>query len=236
MSDNEKKIFPEEITRRKVIQTTVIAGAAMSTAGLWAGHKASAAPPGPTVVDPRFSQPVLDPGQIAKFVDPLPVPGSNWPIIDVRSGPTTPISLTQLSVQILPSATGLSTPVWAYRGGVPYTSTYLGPTFLAQSGTPITVTYDYSGIPTTYLLRNGANTGRVGDLHVHGTDNGEPQVRFIAHLHGAVGIAPTSDGYAEAWVTPTGTTGTTPPNTRPPTSGAVQTHSYPNAQQAARSW
>jgi hypothetical protein len=73
----------------------------------------------------------------------------------------------------------------------------------------------------------------VVDKHVHGTDNGEPEVRFIAHLHGSAGVSPTSDGYAEAWVTPTGVTGATPPGTRPTTVGGTQTHTYRNSQDAA---
>ena len=58
---------------------------------------------------------------------------------------------------------------------------------------------------TGHLLKNGASTASVVDKHVHGTDAGEPEVRFIAHLHGAKGVSPDSDGYAESWSTPTAT-------------------------------
>jgi hypothetical protein len=214
MSDNEYKTIPGHITRREAIQTTVIAGAAMSTAGLWTGYKSLAAPAA-TILDPRFSQPVLNPTQIAKFVDSLPVPGSTWPVIDLTppNSNTTTIFIKPLSVQILPSPMGLSTPVWAYRGDVAYTSTYLGPTLKVQGGVPTgnvptVVNYNYSQVcgatacPITEprLLKigiGGSGTASVVDLHVHGTDGNppEPQVRFIAHLHGARGVAPTSDGY-----------------------------------------
>lgn len=101
------------------------------------------------------------------------------------------------------------------------------------------VTYDYSGIDaTTHLLKNGANTASVVDKHVHGTDASEPEVRFIAHLHGSAGVSPASDGYAEAWVTPRGDTSDTPPppSTQPKTVGATQTHIYPNTQSAGLTW
>jgi spore coat protein A len=141
-------------------------------------------------------------------------------------------------VQILPSTLGLPTTVWCYRGDQDYGSTFLGPTMLATSNDPSVVTYDYGAVPTAngHLLRNGANTASVVDQHVHGTDANEPEVRFIAHLHGSAGVSPESDGYAEAWVTPTGVTGATPPGTRPLTVGGTQTHTYRNSQDAALVW
>jgi len=259
VSDNEDKSFSGRITRRKAIQATVIAGAAMSTAGLWFGRTSSAAPPPKdTVLDPRFSAAVLNPVKIAKFVDPLPVPGPDWPIIDVRlAGTTTTIFLKPLmgplSLQVLPGNLDVpypTTPVWAYRGSADYTSTYLGPTFLAQgrdsnhpNGVPTVVNFDYSQIPSSqipssFLLQNGANNGSVVDLHVHGTENNEPEVRFIAHLHGMERVDPKSDGYSENWVTPTGAQSMPPPPaaTNPPTVNAVQTHTYLNNEQADLDW
>jgi spore coat protein A len=238
-----------KFSRRKFLETTAIAGAAMAAPWM-TSRQAGAAPPGviPTTKDPRFSVPVIDPKDIDKFVDPLPVPdlvGTNWPVIPAGSQT---IRLVERSVQILPSTFGLSTTVWCYRGNAEYTSTFLGPTMLATSGTPNDVTYDYSAVPLQpaanpqHLLKNGANTASVVDKHVHGTDLGEPEVRFIAHLHGMEGVAPNYDGYAEAWVTPAGDTfellgfGTLPPNTLPNTSGGRQTHTYPNVQDAALDW
>ncbi|HSE68099.1 MAG TPA: twin-arginine translocation signal domain-containing protein, partial [Gemmatimonadales bacterium] len=225
-------------SRRKFLQAAAIAGAAAWAPGIWTGRKAGAAPPAlPTMKDPRFSVPVIDPRKINKFVDPLPVPGgSAWPVV-VPAGSET-IRLVERTVQILPSALGLSTRVWCYRGTSEYTSTFLGPTMLATTNVPNDVTYDYSAVPTAtgHLLKNGAGTLSVVDKHVHGTDASEPEVRFIAHLHGSAGVSPRYDGYAESWSTPTATvangTGPAPDNV----AAGVWSHSYSNAQDAALAW
>jgi spore coat protein A len=204
---------------------------------MWTSTKARAAPAIiPTVKDPRFSVPVIDPTKIDKFIDPLPVPGTDWPVIGAGSQTMRVVPVT---TQILPSTLGLLTTNWSYRGSANYTSTFLGPTMLAESNSGNDVTYDYTGLSsqTTHLLRRGSNPAEsIVDLHVHGTDAGEPQVRFIAHLHGGKGVAQNSDGYAEAWVTPTGGQGTFPAGTDPITVGGTQKHHYPNLQSASLAW
>ena len=186
------------LTRRQLLKTGAAAGAAISAPSIWTGSKARAAPAViPTVKDPRFSVPVVDPTKIDQFIDPLPVPGSNWPVITAGSET---ITLVPRNIQILPSTLGLYTPVWCYRGDTNYTSTFLGPTMLAESNVSNFVTYDYNGLSseTVHLLRRGDIPSQsIIDFHVHGTDAGEPQVRFIAHLHGAEGVSPDFDGYAE---------------------------------------
>lgn len=240
MRENERTQPRGNINRRTFIQTTTIAGAAMSVPWIWTSRQVGAAAPGaiPTVKDPRFSVPVIDPRQIDKFVDSVPVPSNSQPLWPIITAGSQVIRLVERSVQILPSPVGLNTTVWCYRGNNDYTSTFLGPTMVATSDDPNDVTYDYRAVPTAtgHLLKDGAGTASVVDHHVHGTDTGEPEVRFIAHLHGAAGVSPDSDGYAEAWVTPNGGTGDTPPGTRPTTVGGTQTHTYPNAQDAALAW
>jgi spore coat protein A, manganese oxidase len=240
MSKSDDKTTSRKVSRRKFLQTTAIAGAVVAAPSIWTSRKAGAAQaPIPTVNDPRFSVPVIDPANIGKFIDPLPVPdlvGTNWPVIGAGSET---IRLVETNVQILPSTLGLNTTVWCYRGDDDYTSTFLGPTMLADSGKRVNVDYDYSGLrgEQIHLLRRGNKPNQsVVDLHVHGTDLGEPQVRFIAHLHGSAGVSPDSDGYAEAWVTPDGVIGDTPRGTRPITHDATQKHMYRNAQGAALIW
>jgi spore coat protein A len=237
-----------KFTRREFTRSTVIAGAAMSMPWIWTSRKADAAPLVPTAKDPRFSVPVIDPRKIDKFRDPLPVPGGNWPIVDLTTNTSTGLRIVQIEVPILPQGTvttpantnGLQTTVWCYRltEGANYTDTFLGPTILARSGIQTQVTYDYRGLASSsqHLLKNGAGTASVVDSHLHGTDLNEPEVRFIAHLHGAQGVAQNSDGYAEAWVTPNGVQGTFPPGTSPTTVGGTQKHTYPNAQTASLAW
>jgi spore coat protein A len=236
MHENHREKPRGHITRRTLIQTTAIVGAAMSAPWIWTSRTAGAAAVAiPTVKDPRFSVPVIDPRKIDQFIDPLPVPGTTWPVIGAGSQA---IRLVERSVQILPSTLGLNTTVWCYRGSIEYASTFLGPTMLATSGVSNDVTYDYSAVPTIngYLLKNGTGTASVVDKHVHGTDANEPEVRFIAHLHGAEGVSPESDGYAESWSTPTATAangaGPAPVNV----GAGIWRHTYPNAQGAALAW
>jgi hypothetical protein len=151
---------------------------------------------------------VINPAAIPKFVDPLPVPGSQWPVL---TGQSHTILLKRVGCQVLPQNAAdfprLHTPCWGYRTGTAYIHTYLGPTVVGISGKNIRLTFDYSAIdPTHHLLRTGdaaaAGAVSVVDKHVHGTDMGEPEVRFVAHRHGNVGIGARSDGYSESWVTP----------------------------------
>ena len=191
-------------SRRTFLITTTALGVSLAAPWVISTRKAAAAPP-LTTKDPRFSVPVIDPRRIAKFIDPLPVPGGTaWPIISAGSEI---VRLVERRVRILPSTLGLNTLVWCYRGNTEYRSTFLGPTLLATSGISNDVTYNYSAVPTAtgHLLKNGTGTASIVDKYLHGTDLNEPEVRFIAHLHGAKGVSPESDGYAESWSTPTAT-------------------------------
>lgn len=218
-------------SRRTFLITTTALGVSLAAPWVISTRKAAAAPP-LTTKDPRFSVPVIDPRRIAKFIDPLPVPGPSWPIV---AAGTQDVRLVQQNVQILP---GLSTTVWCYRGDVNYGSTFLGPTMLATSRIPNDVIFDYHAVPTAtgHLLKNGAGTASIVDQCLHGTDLGEPEVRFIAHLHGAKGIKPDDDGYAESWSRPTDTlahgSGPSPLNDGP----GRWKHAYPNAQDACLAW
>jgi spore coat protein A len=197
----------------------------------------------PTIADPRFMAPVIDPAAIPQFQDDLPVPGVDWEVIDRTAGGRVSLRARKVSVQVLPSSFVGPTPCWAYRGAVRYAGTYLGPAIVASKRKPVDVTYDYGPLAgeTAHLLRTGDGRGSVVDKTLHGTDGEltrtgrpEPEVRFIAHLHGSRGVAPVSDGYAEAWVTPRGQTyedfGYTPPVAN------RATMTYPNDQSAALLW
>ena len=223
------------MTRRNFLVASAAVGVGIALPIVGDKRQATAQlPPNLTVKDPRFSLPVIDPTKISKFVDPLPAP----PILDITGGKTATLRIIETNVQILPSTLGLTTTVWCYRAGTDYTDTFLGPTIVASSNVPNEITYDYTALKgkISHLLKNGVGTTSVIDKNLHGTDMGEPEVRFIAHLHGAKGVKPDADGYAEAWVTPDGGTGNTPQGTRPPTSGGTQTHTYPNAQTASLAW
>lgn len=222
--------------------TTAALGVSVAAPWVISTRKGLAAPLVPTTKDPRFSVPVIDAKKIDKFVDQLPVPGGPaWPIVDLTGSSSTTLRLVERRVRILPSTlTVPPTTVWCYRGSGEYRSTFLGPTLLVPSGSARDVTFDYSQVPTgtppRHLLKDGAGTASVVDKHVHGTDESEPEVRFITHLHGGKGVEQNSDGYAEAWVTPDGAIGPAPHDTIPEGSGGAQTHHYPNAQDASLAW
>lgn len=214
------------LTRRKFIQTTVFTGAAISVPWLWTSQKAVAAGVlAGTIADPRFSAPVIDPKAIPKFVTEMPVPGAKWGIIDLQTSTSATIQVSQLTLQVLPTGYP-TTAVWAYReqdafgDEIKYDGSFLGPTIITTSllagGTPLEITYDYKKVsPDMHILKTGipaiAGAETVIDKHVHGTDMSEPEVRFIAHLHGGKNIDEDSDGYSEAWVTPGGETDTDSP-------------------------
>ena len=208
------------------------------TGYLFDGLQTAAAPvPAGTTADPRFSAPVIDPKAIPQFVTDLPVPGPNWGVVDLQAGGGATIQVSELPLQVLPAGFP-PTPVWAYRQqGTNYTGTFLGPTIIARTGIPVDITYDYATVPhpqgnaTPHILRQGLNpTLSVVDKAVHGTDAGEPEARFIAHLHGGKNVADTSDGYSEAWVTPTGTT-----DPASPIPNQATLH-YPNDQDGTLGW
>jgi spore coat protein A len=242
-------------SRREFIKTISVGGVALAASSI-VRSAAPVAQAAPVVSDPRFTAPVLDPAAVPKFVDPVPVPGATvngtWPVL---TGPAHVVAVEIVGVQVLPqNAPGfpqLITPCGGYRTSASYVHTYLGPTIVGVRDIQTTVTFDYSAIdPARHLLKIGsgaAGAATVVDKHVHGTDMGEPEVRFIAHKHGSVRVRAESDGYAESWVAPDGKTAATfnPGMPMPSPVGfepgsdvanARIVHNYPNAQGACTAW
>ncbi|MGQ3685509.1 MAG: multicopper oxidase family protein [Candidatus Loosdrechtia sp.] len=199
----------------------------------------------PTIVDPLFTQPILDPAAIPKYVTPLPNP-LNPGFILVPDTTTYPgfdfynVSQRQITSQVLPAGFP-ATAVWAYGDpGNAATFSYPGHTIVARSmfgpvnesglGKPVKVQYD-NELPDTHLL--------PVDKHIHGTEDGEPEVRTIVHLHGGKNVGPESDGYPEAWVTPDGMTIEDFPSaipSNPYTPFNPNPFDYHNDQKAATLW
>jgi spore coat protein A len=71
---------------------------------------------------------------------------------------------------------------------------YPGPTFEVKQGQPIAVKW-INNLPQQHIFDYAI------DRTLHGTDNGEPDVRTVVHLHGGKTM-PESDGHPEAWFTP----------------------------------
>ena len=151
----------------------------------------------------------LNPDTLAKFVDPLPVPGiakaAGW-----RAAPGNPsvkvpyfrVAMQEIEYQLhrdLPPAR-----LWTYGGSSP------GPTFETRSGSGLFVEWP-NELPPRHFLPI--------DHSLHGAETDKPEVRGIVHIHGAK-APPESDGYPEDWYTP----------------GKSRTYFYPNRQEAAILW
>jgi spore coat protein A len=151
--------------------------------------------------------PVRSGVKLTRYVDPLPVP----PVIRPtgKSGEIVEIEMLQFQQKVhrdLPPTT-----VWGYNGSWP------GPTIESQSGQTLNINW-VSKLPTAHLLPI--------DHSIHGAESTLPQVRNVAHVHGACTL-PDDDGYPEAWFTAHGEHG---PSFNPRPSF------YPNCQPAATLW
>ena len=162
-----------------------------------------------SVVKPDLSKPPLNPLKLTKFVDRLPIPGIAQPQ-GSRASPDNPkLMLPVYKMEQREFETSLHRDLkparqWGYNGSVP------GPTLQARSGNGVFVEW-VNALPAKHLLPL--------DPLIHGAESNQPEVRTVAHVHGAK-VPPESDGYPERWITP----------------GASTTLFYPNHQDAATLW
>jgi len=145
--------------------------------------------------------------KLAHYVDPLPIP----PVIRAtgKTGEVIKIEMRQFVEKVhrdLPPTT-----LWGYSG------TWPGPTIEVQSGQPLKINW-VSRLSTRHLL--------PVDHSIHGAESSIPEVRNVAHLHGAC-VLPDDDGYPDAWFTANGEHG---PKFNPHPSV------YPNCQPSTALW
>ncbi|HTB96872.1 MAG TPA: multicopper oxidase domain-containing protein [Terracidiphilus sp.] len=188
------------ITRRKFINQS-----SLITAGAWAPRLLAQAMP--HAVPPAI--PNLDPGSLARFVDPLPLPQIAKPVehraAPDGSGARVPfyrVAMRAISAKLhrdLPP-----TNLWSYGGAVP------GLLFDTRSHEGQLIEWA-NDLPQKHFLPI--------DHSLHGADKGVPETRGIVHLHGGK-TPPESDGYPEDWYVP----------------GKARTYYYPNQQDAATLW
>ena len=93
---------------------------------------------------------------------------------------------------------------WGYGGSVP------GPTFETRSGQGLLIDW-VNKLPRKHFL--------PVDHTLHGAEADKPEVRTVAHVHGAK-VPPESDGYPESWHAP----------------GQSRLVYYPNEQEASTLW
>jgi spore coat protein A len=137
----------------------------------------------PTPNPPRFFPPMLHTLQLPPFVDPLPVPQLLRPTL--RNGRHT-LTLSMQEIHAKVHRDVPPTRLWTY-----------GPTptlvLEAHANTPLEIRW-VNNLPTKHFLPI--------DYSLHGSGHDVPDVRAVAHLHGAK--APSKDdGYPEDWF-PTG--------------------------------
>jgi spore coat protein A, manganese oxidase len=188
-----KRIATPRVTRRDFLRSgSLLAAAAAFPGALTAGANRIA----------------LDPNTLARFVDPLPVPGRARPsgvATTQRKGVVIPhyrIAATAFDAQVHRDLK--PTRMWGFGG------TFPGPTFDLHSGENISVEWA-NDLPQQHFLPI--------DHTLHGAEVGQPEVRVVSHLHG--GRVPAgSDGYPDNWLVP----------------GKSAVYQYPNQQDAAMLW
>jgi spore coat protein A len=120
---------------------------------------------------------LVDPGKLAPFVDPLPIP----PTLRPTAGKTLDVRMAQTAQKLhrdLPA-----TELWTYAGHYP------GPTIEARTGEAFDVRWT-NALPTKHFL--------PVDHAICGAEADQPEVRAIVHLHGAR-VPRKDDGYPEDW-------------------------------------
>jgi spore coat protein A, manganese oxidase len=185
------------LSRRRLLQSGLYTAAGVTfSKGVPAFGQAMASP-----------TPVRSGVKLTRYVDPLPIP----PVIRRTGKPGEIVEIEILQFQQKVHRDLPPTTVWGYNGSWP------GPTIEAQSGQTLNIDW-VSKLPTTHLLPI--------DHSIHGAESTLPQVRNVAHVHGACTL-PDDDGYPEAWFTAHGEHG---PKFNPRPS------SYPNSQPSATLW
>jgi spore coat protein A, manganese oxidase len=169
--------FSSRITRRCFVQYGLGIGGALATAHLPLAHAKTSGR--------------LRGGNLAKYIQPLPVPGAGIVVATPSGLNTYSFTQTQISRQLHPDLP--PTPLWAYDdgSGLAGQSGSFGMAVVAQSGVPLTVHYTHD-LPATYpsWLPVDTRLTPLGD-----------QVRLMTHLHGGF-VAGDSDGSPA--VTPNG--------------------------------
>jgi spore coat protein A len=147
---------------------------------------------------PGKKVPMLHVLELPPFVDPLPLPAPAAPIAPNKLR----IEMREIHAKVhrdLPP-----TRMWSYG------PTALGPIVEARSGHPLQIEW-VNNLPTTHFLPI--------DHSLHGCGRDVPEVRSVAHVHGAK-VPTKDDGYPEDWFVPR----------------KSRICHYPNQQEAAALW
>jgi spore coat protein A len=206
-------------TRRQFLALARAAGSAALASGVASrsgqvfGKRADAASATASAsmrgMEPAPERQMLNPMTLTRFVDPLPVPALA-PSDGMRPSPRDrKVQLPYYRIEMTEFAAALHRDVaptrqWGYGGSVP------GPTLETRSGQGLLIEW-VNKLPRRHFL--------PVDHTLHGAEPDKPEVRTVAHVHGAK-VPPESDGYPETWHTP----------------GQSRMVYYPNEQDASTLW
>jgi spore coat protein A, manganese oxidase len=146
-----------------------------------ADQAARTAAPSPN--PPHVSPPMLHTLALAPFVDALPLPEVLRS--GVRNGRRS-VTLTMQEIHAKVHRDVASTCMWSYGPDA------LAPLIEARAGEPLEIQW-VNNLPTRHFLPI--------DYSLHGCGHDVPDVRAIAHLHGAK-VPSKDDGYPEDWFVP----------------------------------
>ena len=183
-------------TRRALAQTSMAQTVMVQMAGMPMGRMQTAGSRVPNAPDAHA--PMLHVLELPPFVDALPVPGP----LGAPSPRKKKIAMREIHAKVhrdIPP-----TRMWSY-GPTP-----LGPVIEARSGHPLQIEW-INNLPTRHFLPI--------DHSLHGCGRDLPEVRAVAHVHGAK-VPTKDDGYPEDWFP----------------SGHSRVCLYPNQQDAAALW
>jgi spore coat protein A len=157
----------KQMTRRRFLHHGVVGGAALVLP--WATRASVAA---------------AEPGRaLTKYLEPVPLPGAGIVVATPIAPNTYAFTQRQISRQLHPHLP--PTPIWAYDdgSGLAGQAGSFGMAVVAQSGTPLAVSYTHD-LPSTYPAWIPVDTRLtpLGD-----------EVRMMTHLHGGF-VAAGSDG------------------------------------------
>ena len=211
MSSKKKGKF--KMTRRQVLKAGMIGGAGLLVPLKWFAPGAHAQAPLPSIIDPLYSAPILDPAAVPKFAAAMPVIKTLELRKDLTAGGMVDIAMGPASQNLL--GMGVNTPVWGYNiNGGP--TTYPGGTIVAKRGKDVTVTWT-NNLGKDYLIKQGLSANEdVIDRTLHWAFSthltpepytiGTQGVPAVPHQHGGRTDS-NYDGLPEQWFTPSGATG-----------------------------
>jgi spore coat protein A, manganese oxidase len=150
----------------------------------------------------RRAPKLIDPGKLSPFVDPLPVPAIARPVGKREGAWHYRMAMREISARVhrdLPLAA-----CWSYGDSLP------GPTIETRSGEALSIEW-MNQLPARHFLPI--------DHRLCGAEKDKPEVRTVAHVHGAI-VPAESDGYPESWFAP----------------GQSVLYHYPNRQDSGMLW